>query len=91
MKGKEIWYPADKLTIVDWQVARESVETASGKKMVNEATRKPQANKNRIVGEGLEVLGLKPLQPFYKVCILSPRNSRSADAVRLTHVERNLG
>ncbi|KAI9054501.1 hypothetical protein LZ554_001659 [Drepanopeziza brunnea f. sp. 'monogermtubi'] len=64
--NNEILYPANQLMIVDWQVAKESVEEASGISMVTAATKKPQQNMELILAEGLKVLGLKPLQSFYK-------------------------
>lgn len=36
--------------------------------MVIEATRKPADNKEKILSDGLKILGLKPIAPIYKVC-----------------------
>jgi len=52
---------------MDWKIARESVQTVSGLQMVNVTARKPDQNVKKIMGDGLKVLGLDPLDPFYKV------------------------
>lgn len=55
--GKQLWYPADKLTIVDWQVVR-GVPPVESDVMLEKATRSPKQNKSLIENYALEHLGI---------------------------------
>ncbi|PBP24089.1 QDE2 protein, partial [Diplocarpon rosae] len=65
--NRQIWYPASLLTIMDWQVARESVEKVFGEDTtVKAATKPPDQNRELIWRYGLPLLGLRIDSDFYK-------------------------
>ncbi|KAL2061612.1 hypothetical protein VTL71DRAFT_6989 [Oculimacula yallundae] len=63
---KKIWYPADLLTIVDWQVVSRVLPGDHGAEMVLRAERMPGQHKDLIEKTALSYLGLDPRTTFYK-------------------------
>jgi hypothetical protein len=68
-KGREIWYPATQLSIVDWQIVKEILPTDYSSEMIKRGEKRPMKNKMCIL-DSMEPLGLKA-QSFYKVRELS--------------------
>ncbi|KAG4441773.1 hypothetical protein IFR05_002764 [Cadophora sp. M221] len=64
--SKKIWYPADLLTIVDWQVVNKVLPGNFGAEMVKRAERMPGQHKNLIEKTALSFLGLDPKTSFYE-------------------------
>ncbi|KUJ10379.1 uncharacterized protein LY89DRAFT_740099 [Mollisia scopiformis] len=71
----KVWYPADQLTIIPWQIVKDTMEGEDSKAMIDDSERLPQVNKNYIMNDGLRILGLNPLNPFYKDFGLSFKRS----------------
>jgi hypothetical protein len=69
-EGRKIWYPATKLTIIDWQVVREKVDDAYSKEMLEKATKNPQQNKDYLE-KAYSWLGLKTKNSHCSVRLLS--------------------
>lgn len=70
-KGREIWYPATQLSIVDWQIVKEILPTDYSSQMIKRGEKRPMKNKMCIL-DSMEPLGLKT-QSFYEVRELSSR------------------
>ncbi|KAH7314219.1 Piwi domain-containing protein [Rhexocercosporidium sp. MPI-PUGE-AT-0058] len=64
--SKKIWYPAELLTIVDWQVVNKVLPGTFGAETVKIAERKPGQHKDLIENTALSFLGLDPKTTFYK-------------------------
>jgi hypothetical protein len=64
-KGREIWYPATQLTIVDWQIVKEKMQHDYSKQMIEKGEKRPQQNKS-CVRNAMELLGLT-YSSFYQV------------------------
>lgn len=58
-KDNPVWYPADMLTIVDWQVVTRVLPETFASDMVKKAEHTPSENKDLILEIALEQLGLK--------------------------------
>jgi hypothetical protein len=63
--GQEVWYPASRLTIVDWQIVKEKMPDEYSAQMLTQGEKRPQQKKNKI-GEVQEFLGLGK-GSFYEV------------------------
>jgi hypothetical protein len=73
-QSKKTWLPADKLTIVDWQIFRKVLSPDRAEEMVKAAERTPHQNKILIQNTALPLLGLtsKPSVSFYQVVTSHP-------------------
>ncbi|KAF8848371.1 Piwi-domain-containing protein [Acephala macrosclerotiorum] len=65
-KDNPVWYPADMLTIVDWQVVTRVLPETFASDMVKKAEHTPSENKDLILETALEQLGLKGSNQFYQ-------------------------
>jgi hypothetical protein len=64
-KGREIWYPASQLTIVDWQFVKEKMQHEYSDQMIKKGEKRPQQNKGS-VRNAMKLLGLTT-SSFYQV------------------------
>lgn len=64
---KEMWYPADKLTIADWQMVKLDEQFAD--QMVKKAEKIPAANKMFIKTYALPALSMGQGASFHKVSL----------------------
>jgi hypothetical protein len=64
-QGREIWYPATQLTIVDWQIVREKMQEDYSAQMLKKGEKRPQQNKDSI-RDVMGHLGLEA-SSFYQV------------------------
>jgi hypothetical protein len=68
--GRKIWYSANKLRIVGWQVAHGKIPSNFAAEMLEEAKRSPDVNQTLIRTNPLVPLGIQPSpgrDQFYKV------------------------
>ncbi|TVY84813.1 Protein argonaute 1B [Lachnellula suecica] len=64
--SRPIWYPADQLNIVEWQVLGEKVPEHYSEEMVKASEKFPQQSIKDIMKSGLKELGLDSKEDLYK-------------------------